>query len=536
MSIFDSIQAADRALDANDLEGAVGFVATAEAALPQVLDQAEAVRAKADLGGIMIDLGSLRSDEAMIARGTQFIEYGIGQMTHPVQRVHLLYNAANGFSALWSIRKRRCFELEMLDASHVRAKALFREAMAMVEAEAGLASPHLHAQLYVNFANLLDSVSRSVEAITYYDRALRVDSTMGMALGNKAMTIFRLAGLAHGHTHQFMLTARELLAQAIQKPLHTPEKTTFERVSAAVQSAIESHSQVSPEFHSRNPPQTTFHRFLQRFCAQNELYLTPSTVLSRPEWAIYGDPLYITRMHAALDDDTKFDRCITFLNQIKQDYILARYFLVQSQFRSDVVDTVDEDVALYYPLDYSLHSAYIQLLKNAFRLTIDVMDKISMFVRDYFGITSVGDERVNYRSIWTESISSTTLRPELTSKKNWFILALFDLALDLRRGGAYEWLIQRRNVLTHRFLVLHDIVIPDEKDGAIPRLHVDVFLRECIKAMQIARAAVFYLVLAVETEESKTAKDGRYGVIPGTPVDDVFRWTPSSGASPWDRL
>lgn len=527
---MEKILTANNALDENDLDQTARLVAEVEAELLSVTDQELTLDVRANIGGVMIDLGTASRDEGMIIRGTNYTEYALAQAQSPEERVLWLYNAANGHSALWIIRRQRCFGTGVIDTSHISAKAFYREAIILLDTLPGLAPPELRKELLVNYANTLDSVGRSVEAFAFYDRALSIDPTMGMALGNKAITLHSLAGLAHGHTHQFMLTARELFTQAIQRPLFEPVRSTFREHLSAIDEFIGRHNEFKPVSQFDKTDHGPFHQFLREFCARHGLYLTPTTVLSKPEWAVYGDPLYITHMQAALDDDTKFDRCITFLNQIKQDYVLARYFLVQSQYRTEVIDTIDQEVVLYYPLDYSLHSAYIQLLKVAFRLAIDVLDKIALFIRDYFKVKSISEERVNFRSIWTDASLSSTLRPELASKQNWFLLCMFDLALDLRKGGAYEWMYQQRNILTHRFLGLHEIVVPSQREGDIPREHVDKFILDCIAAMQVARAAVMYLILAVDFEEGRTARGGRLGVLRGMPVDDAFRWRPHIGS------
>ena len=88
--------------------------------------------------------------------------------------------------------------------------------------------------------------------------------------------------------------------------------------------------------------------------------------------------MFISTIIVPLNDDITINRYITFLNQIKQDFVLARHFLIQSHYRSDIVDTIDKDVILYDPLDYSIHNAYIQFLKMSLKLTVDTFDKIGI--------------------------------------------------------------------------------------------------------------------------------------------------------------
>ena len=105
-----------------------------------------------------------------------------------------------------------------------------------------------------------------------------------------------------------------------------------------------------------------------------------------------------------------------------------------------------------------------------------------------------------------------------------------DLAIDLSRNknGEYAYIYEHRNALTHRYLVIHDMILSDQTQDDIPRIHLNEFLNEVIFAMQITRAAVMYLIMFVDSEENKKIKRIPYGSIYIPPVDGVFRWTPPS--------
>lgn len=444
------------------------------------------------------------------------------------------YNAANGYASLWTMVSRAELKRGRIHDYYRQAQKYFRRAIDLVPQRPSSAEQALRKLLYVNYANCLDSVGRNVEALAWYDQAIKLDATMAMALGNKAITLHGLASLVRGHTHAFLIEARRLLNAALQSQLEAPAALAFNQHLDRIREIIEAHgpSGIKAEQTTSPVPHSEFHRFLQEFCLKYQLYLTPTTFLSPNHNPIPGDPLFISQRVASLNDDRKFDRYITFLNQIKQDYVLARYFLVQSQYPADAIDTVDHDVTLYYPLDYSLYNAYIELMKSSLRLAVDVLDKIAYFIWDYCKIITINERQVYFRTIFTEKSSPTTLRQELAKRNNVYLIALMDLSFDIQRDGCFSGIYERRIALTHKFLVVHDMVLDRQTNPDIPRLRQSELLAECIQALQIARAAVMYLLLFVDSEENKSSQRERHFVIPGTPVDDVFRWIPPKPNKP----
>ena len=167
--------------------------------------------------------------------------------------------------------------------------------------------------------------------------------------------------------------------------------------------------------------------------------------------------------------------------------------------------------------------------KVSLRLSIDVLDKIAFFVRDYCAVSSIEQRHVNFRNLWAARASRLKLRPELAARRNPFLFALFDLALDLGRNGDYARIYDHRNALTHRYMVVHDMISSGQANDHVPRIQIEEFLEEVIFAMQLTRAAVMYLIMFVDLEEGRERSKSRYGLIPGIPLDDVFRWVPPHG-------
>ena len=104
-------------------------------------------------------------------------------------------------------------------------------------------------------------------------------------------------------------------------------------------------------------------------------------------------------MYAPLGDHSKFDRNISFLNEIKSDYVLARHLFMLSNFHSPETEDVDRGVILYSPFSETTFSTYLQLMKASFRIAVDTLDKVAFFINDYCGV-GLKSEKVYFKTVF----------------------------------------------------------------------------------------------------------------------------------------
>lgn len=532
MSLEEKTHQAHDALTQNNLPLAKELIEQLEQEILSLDKDNYTIQLAANLGGVMIDYGSWTNDIEIIRRGTQFTL----EIVEAYPEEHLLishfYNLANGYSALRSLVHRKAFDIGAIPEEYLKEKGGYRKAI-QVAAKKELIEHErqILPELLTNYGNMLDSMGRSVEALEFYNRALGIDANKPEALGNKAITLKRLAFNAQGHTHLFIFEAKRLLELALNNAPHSQLKRHLSEHLKQIQESIKDHEEeFSIEQYQTPESISEFQNFLRDFCFRHQLYLTPSTLIGKKEHQFFGDPMFISEMRADLDDTKKFDRYITFFNQIKQDYIFARYLLVQSQYQTNHADVIDKEVDYYYPLDYSLYSSYVEMLKVSYRLAVDTLDKIAFFVKDYCGLKTLSTRDTNFRNVFSTSKHPLELRSELNQKKNNYLFGLLDLALDLKKGGDYSFVYERRNALTHRFLSIHaESIIEDEKDSTLPRIQLNDFLMETIQALQILKAAIIYLLLFVDVNEKNQITAGLSMPVISTKIKGVLRWKPSIG-------
>lgn len=516
-------------LDQSDVAGAIEAALAAETALEGIENAKVHALASIIVGAILIDAGAADSDGAIVGRGTSIVETAIPAASGP-NLPRALYNAASGHSALRAIRARRGEVPPIgLDVDYLRAKTLYREALEAYQNDSCADASHI-AQAFVNYGNSLQAVGRFVEAIEQYEKASQLDGNVPEAWGARGMLLARLAPGASGHRHLYMAEAKRLMEESLTRSPKPQFAKSCEAQLAKLNRQIEAHSKFEIEERTLDPADNPFHDFSRRFCLKHRLYLSPTTLIGPKNSQLPGDPMFITQMTSSVQEYSKFDVCIEYLDQIKEDFVLARYLLVQSQYRSRFVETIDRDVTLYYPLNYSAHGAYIHMLRASIRLAIDTLDKIAAFTWSYAHMEEPELESVSFRNVWSSRRDPSALREPLRGLHNVYLLALLDLAADVRRDGYLSSVYDLRNALTHRFVRVVDGV-PADAEADVPGLSVAELRGRSIQAVRLVRSAFMYLIMFVQTQEAKEARKDSSIALPffGTKFDDVLRWHPHDG-------
>jgi hypothetical protein len=117
-----------------------------------------------------------------------------------------------------------------------------------------------------------------------------------------------------------------------------------------------------------------------------------------------------------------------------------------------------------------------------------------------------------FRDFW-QALNSKSMDPKFAGAItppiwNPGLAALCDLANDLRDDTPLAAFVALRHAATHRLVVAHEFAAP-ESPGWLERVEWSAFEAASLDQLQLARAAIIYLVRAVDTEEH--AKSQQYG-------------------------
>lgn len=457
--------------------------------------------------GFLIDIGSALDDIGLIKKGIdcglQFVDQTIRQEL----KANLNYNLANGYHACFILEEYGNLEKIPQSENLQKSKYHYREAIKHLSKS----DSDLGRQLWVNYGNCLDHSGRCVESFFTYDEALKFDPKFSMAIGNKAMAMQYFANISGKYKGAMYAQAYQAIKSIIDDPeiirISGPHaKKNFENVIARIDSSFKDKSLLTKDLkHSKykRSGKTDFEKFYLDFCSRNNLFLNFHIHFDQCESSIV-DPIFITLISDAKDPNAqeKVFKLAKYINQIKEDYAVARLLLVQSMFRRKDFDEISERTALANTLDYSNFNLYIGLLKASYKEVFNILDKIAFFINDYYKI-GIPEEKIYFTSIWQKD---NKIRDEILKSRNVSLYALYDVYLDFK-SGYLEKIKRIRNALTHRKLVIFDSILTDwdEKDDE-GNIGYDTMVMKTLELFQLVKSSIIYLVNFVNNEERRKSQ------------------------------
>jgi len=469
------------------------------------------------VGGLLIDIGNALRKEEIVLDGVNLLERDlkvISSNKRYAASVH--YNLANGYSTLFNFQKLNnpfavCFRDTELD----KARRHYEKAIQIGSKDALLLS-----SIWVNLGNCYDDLGRVIDALECYEEALKWQQDYGMALGNKGVGLYSYARVAGEHQGTFLIEAYQLIKKALELGVSIEAVPRFEGYAKLIWDNFVGDKQLL-----ENPPQypgyeiraqSKMERFLIEFCLRNKLYLNPCNYCQRCDSAI-GDTALIKKMVVPIGthseqigiEDDQYLRLSAYLNQIKQDYVTARFLLVLSRYRGLNLDFVDKRVRIINTMDYSLHSIYAELVKSSFKGFYDILDKIAFFINDYLKL-NILDKKISFHNVWYKDPQNKSkgIRERILNTNNHSLNALFDLHKDFSVREDKD-LAEIRNSLTHRFTKVH--MFQADKNNAT--LTEDKLVERTLELARVTRTAILYLLHFVYLEENKKEKE-HSGYIP----------------------
>ena len=390
--------------------------------------------------------------------------------------------------------------------------------------------------ILTNLGNLMNEIGRSVEAIEYWDRALSITPSFGMARGNRGYGLSYYAGSLYdtGHYAVFLKHAHANLEEALLSPdFHEDARQGFTRVRDWIESVI-SPEQVDIDMETFSLGDSNDEINYRKWCLKNRLFLNPLNDLG-PYPIAATDVLGLPSIVVDIGEGPYYPG---YFNQMKQEFVSARYIYYEG-VHSGIPHFSDREVLLFNTLDYPSYSLAVEKMKASFRMAYSLFDKIAFFLNHYLRL-SIPERNVSLRTIWYKSQNRKGgLRDEFTQRQNWPLRGLFWLSKDLYEDkpgfkesiepDAQE-LNEIRNHLEHKYLKLHDDMWmgPSERDHEMFRALADTlahsmyrrdFQEKALRLIKMVRAALVYLSLAINWEEQRRKKErGPEAIVPGMPL------------------
>lgn len=250
--------------------------------------------------------------------------------------------------------------------------------------------------------------------------------------------------------------------------------------------------------------ETDFEGFMIKYCLDNQLYLNLCNFCQSCPNSV-GDTIVIEKMIWEVVEDGEDNSLLilsSYLNQLKMDYVSARFLLMLSQYDDFDLEIITKYVCIVDTQFSKENDIQVQFLKDAFKNFFNILDKIAYFMNDYLHL-GVKPDKVNFRSVWFKYKFDEEKRrnikvhnKKLLEMNNLGLTALYDIYLELDYGNEKEYLRKTRNSLTHKYLRITEE--QSENSKTILNLH-----NETIEIAILAKNAIIYLMRLVKINEEQ---------------------------------
>lgn len=441
-------------------------------------------------GSRLIDIGrDLRSPE-LLREGIRETEKVLDQV--PTLRHQFLINMASAYRHLYLYTSQSA-ALDHADSDELSAaKSIFNS---LKQREQAFDSETRHRYL-VEFANCLSDMGRFSEATRLYVHALQVKPGDPIAITNLALSFREIALIADDP--EDLKEAADVFGQA----LATGEldglggSGTSERIRELKQeldSLLKSRPQAS------SAKMSVDRKTYQGFCKRSQLFLN-FCFHSEDCPHIPADTL--TFAVADVADANRFTRCVRTINEIKQQFAVARLLVFESLCHPPYADKTDELTAYLDLSDESVYGVRSGKLKIAYETIFNLLDKIAFFLNDYLQLR-MRDKDISFKSIWKDN--HKILRPPFLAHPSKYLRALYELSKELPSEEHLGVFTDIRNLLTHRYFVLHtqDGDWKNAADGDQYHAGYKEFLELAVQLLGLAKSATIYLIAFIRTAESE---------------------------------
>lgn len=388
----------------------------------------------------------------------------------------------------------------------------------------------VQAQIYTNTGNCLNHIGRFIEAIEYWDRALKIIPGFAMAWGNRGLGLKHYAGVLYdpGHQDMFMLFSFHSFGMACDERavLDNPDNLAGLHFFSQQMEMIGSYYNIPYMNEKLNLDDYSMGRSnkekdYRQWCLDQRLFINPLNDLG-PYPIAAQDITTLPSITVGVEDGPGPPAVIHYFNILKQEFCSARFAMFEGMTTTGVHYS-DRRVLLYNTWDYPTFGFAIERMKMAFRGAYAVFDKIAFILNSYLSLGH-SDTNVNFKNVWFKGNGRSrvkTLHPSLDGMANWSLRGLYWLSKDIFEEEFKEatepdaqLLYELRNHLEHKFVTVHDSffssVYTSQSEQTIPgKLDISIaeLTSKTVRQLKLARAGIIYLTLAVHAEEQRRAQE-----------------------------
>jgi tetratricopeptide (TPR) repeat protein len=474
--------------------------------------------------GVFCDLSFYLQKEEGFRKVISVYDVLVKKVAITTQIIDLHYYAANAWADLRKIRRAGNDDSWDWEQEEIEKGIILIRKAAKLVSEYSESPPlpiERKCQIFTNLGNQLNEIGRYIEAIEYWDKVILEVPNFGMVLGNKGfgLSIYARELYDKGHAILFYQFAYAFLnkSEQVNDPnVYEEAKAIFKRRTDEIVGFLgESNLSTKLDLSGFSLGNTANEIAYRKWCLANTLFLNPLNDLGNYSIAS-TDVIHVPDL---ITSHGKGPDLQAFFNQLKQEYSFSRYCFHEG-LTMDSPHYADRDVMLYVLPQNITYSIAIEKIKSSFRTSYSLLDKIAYFLNYYFNL-NVDERRINFRTIWYKGQQKKNgLRDEFKKRPNLSLRALFWLSKDLFEDKddfceaiepEAKLINVIRNCIEHKYLKVqsdddYDLFYEETYGFELSKKQFLFITRQdlegkTLKLLKLARAAIIYLSLAIETEE-----------------------------------
>lgn len=456
-------------------------------------------------------------DSAEIDKLEEFLtelEKFIGETGNDYPEIYYYLGTGYGVYSSLLIRNGRAKTDHEVMSSRNKAFRFFRRALDSID-KSVLNDPRLFYRILTNYANCLDSAGRVIEALRFYRMILDINPKFSIARGNYGRALQYLANMVndgghHNELHCYAYQAYKTAVAAEDPEIYEDAKESFRESADDYEKSHVADIIKKPIKNKKYSLGNKEESKYRRWCLENHLFLNPLNELQELESAFAHDPLTITTI-VELERDNRTNsappRWFAMLNQLKEEYVYARYLCYSSLESPDKIHMADKEVTLSHgSFDYASYSIRIEQMKSAFRLLYSMLDQICFFANDFWHIglrerNADAKHLVKKENYPYDNVAMTSL---------YWVLSEFYDVFGNDEDPPEKNMCTLRNAIEHKFVKVLSFGEDDKtlsiKDDQFYHITEEQLKNNTLRLLRLVRESLMYLVYAVGINESQKGK------------------------------
>lgn len=457
----------------------------------------------------LIEIGFALRDEKVLRYGIYLFEEHHKEIIVLVDyRALVYYNLANQYGNMATLKSfdndyYSCFSRSELQQS----KMYYLMALESDKLEEGLKR-----NIHINLANCFRTLGRFEEALEHYNIALLIDPSSIIALDNKTELMVELSSLYWDKRDDILKESWDLIQDKISDESSLFRRDMLYKTMDSIKVKISDSSyldekQVLPAYTIESS--SDFEHFYITWCIKNKLYVNLCNFCRKCDYAA-GDRALIKKQNISIgkEDRGRFLRLASAYNQLKADYVSARFLLILSRYEDLDLGFVNIMAPMIEIPGMAVIDIKSSLQDQAFLSLWRIWDNIAGFLNIYLSFNKSGF--ITMKEIWYRD---GDVKKEIVEKKDLLLNAVYDIYCDLYKGqfekltllfeilsgnrkvlsksGTFDDLnrgdltVQLFQVIRHVLMILMQMLDSEEKDDSDFRLNFPLYSFEIPEAIKI---------------------------------------------------